>query len=101
MQIENISEFGRSFSVVRVPYSMKLLKQELMTINVQMRIIREYNIEQIENMCFSDNIKKPVDIDNFDVIKPETTDSLLPTVTNYNDDSINFFYRPPILGEVP
>ena len=37
-----------------------------MTINVQMRIIREYNIEQIENMCFSDNIKKPVDIDNFE-----------------------------------
>ena len=58
MNIENVSKFGRSFSIVQVPYSLKLLIQELMTINVQMRIITEGNIDQIENMCFTDNVMK-------------------------------------------
>ena len=56
MHIENVTQFGRNFSVIEVPYSMKLLMQELMSINISMRIITEDNIEQIENMSFSDNI---------------------------------------------
>jgi DNA-directed RNA polymerase II subunit RPB2 len=56
MNIENISKYGRSFSVVSVPYSFKLLLQELQSINIGMRIITEDNIEQIENMSFSKNI---------------------------------------------
>jgi len=56
--VENISKFGRSFSIVRIPYSFKLLIQELQTMNVQMRIITEDNIEQIDNLSHSDNIKK-------------------------------------------
>ena len=39
MNIENITKYGRSFSIVEIPYSLKLLIQELMTINAQMRII--------------------------------------------------------------
>ena len=58
MHIENITRFGRSFSVVSVPYSFKLLMQELQTINIQMRIITEDNIQQLENMTFSKNIEK-------------------------------------------
>jgi DNA-directed RNA polymerase II subunit RPB2 len=54
--IENITKYGRSFSVINVPYSLKLLIQELQTINVQMRIITEDNIQQLENMSFSKNI---------------------------------------------
>ena len=54
--IENISKYGRSFSIISVPYSLKLLIQELQTINVQMRIITEDNIQQLENMSFSKNI---------------------------------------------
>jgi hypothetical protein len=57
MNIENISKYGRSFSVVSVPYSFKLLIQELQTINVQMRIITEDNIDQIESMSFSRNLE--------------------------------------------
>lgn len=60
MNIENVTKFGRDFSVVCVPYSLKLLIQELQTINVQMRIITEDNIHQIENMTFSKNIEKLV-----------------------------------------
>jgi hypothetical protein len=54
--IENITKYGRSFSIINVPYSLKLLIQELQTINVQMRIITEDNIQQLENMSFSKNI---------------------------------------------
>jgi DNA-directed RNA polymerase II subunit RPB2 len=57
MRIENVTKFGRSFSVVCVPYSFKLLMQELQTINLQMRIITEDNIEQLENLSFSNNIE--------------------------------------------
>jgi hypothetical protein len=56
MSIQNISQFGRDFSVVRIPYSFKLLIQELQCANIVMRIITEDNIEQIENMSFSRNI---------------------------------------------
>ena len=58
INIENITRFGRDFSIVDVPYSLKLLIQELQTMNIQMRIITEDNIEQLENMTFSKNIQK-------------------------------------------
>jgi DNA-directed RNA polymerase II subunit RPB2 len=57
MNIENVSKYGRSFSVISVPYSFKLLIQELQTINVQMRIITADNIDQIESMSFSRNLE--------------------------------------------
>jgi DNA-directed RNA polymerase II subunit RPB2 len=58
MNIEKITRFGRSFSIVRVPYSFKLLLQELMTMNVTMRIITEDNIDQLESMSYSKTINK-------------------------------------------
>jgi DNA-directed RNA polymerase II subunit RPB2 len=56
--IINLSRFGRSFSILKVPYSFKLLMQELQVMNVQMRIITEDNVDQLMNMSFSDNINK-------------------------------------------
>jgi len=56
MRIEHITQFGRSFSIICIPYTMKLLIQELQCINVQMRIVTEDNIDQLENMTFSRNI---------------------------------------------
>ena len=58
MNIDNVTKYGRSFSVIRVPYAFKLLMQELQTMNVQMRIITEDNIDQMTNLAFSDNIIK-------------------------------------------
>ena len=58
LKIQTISKYGRSFSIVRVPYAFKLLMQELTTMNVQMRLITEANIDQMTNMSFSDNIQK-------------------------------------------
>uniref|UniRef100_A0A6C0ATC8 DNA-directed RNA polymerase n=1 Tax=viral metagenome TaxID=1070528 RepID=A0A6C0ATC8_9ZZZZ len=57
MNIDNLSRFGRNFSIVDVPYSLKLLIHELQTINVQLRIITEDNIQQLENMSYSRNIE--------------------------------------------
>jgi hypothetical protein len=56
-KLVNITRFGRSFSVVQIPYSFKLLIQELQTMNCVMRIITEDNINQIESMSFSNNYK--------------------------------------------
>ena len=69
MKIENISRFGRDFSIVKVPYAFKLLLQELTTMNVQMRIITEDNINQIENMSFSKNMNKLLNIDEKEELK--------------------------------
>jgi DNA-directed RNA polymerase II subunit RPB2 len=56
IKIENITKHGRSFSIVCIPYTLKLLIQELQCLNVALRIITDDNIEQIENMSFSNNI---------------------------------------------
>jgi hypothetical protein len=56
--ISHVTQFGRSFSVICIPYSLKLLIQELQTINIQMRVITEDNIDQLSNMLYSDNLQK-------------------------------------------
>jgi DNA-directed RNA polymerase II subunit RPB2 len=58
LYLNDITRFGRSFSIVSIPYTLKLLMQELQTINLQMRIITEDNISQLENMSYSKNISK-------------------------------------------
>ena len=57
IKINNISKYGRNFSIIEVPYSLKLLIQELMAANIQLRIVTQDNIKQIENMSFSKNIE--------------------------------------------
>jgi DNA-directed RNA polymerase II subunit RPB2 len=58
INIKNLSRFGRSFSLLRIPYSFKLLIQELQVMNVQMRIITDENIDQLMSMSYSNNISK-------------------------------------------
>jgi hypothetical protein len=58
LKIQTLSKYGRSFSIVRVPYAFKLLMQELLTMNVQLRLITEANIDQMTNMSFSDNLQR-------------------------------------------
>jgi DNA-directed RNA polymerase II subunit RPB2 len=53
IKIENVSHHGRDFSVISVPYTLKLLIQELGCMNIQLRIITEDNIEQLENLASS------------------------------------------------
>ena len=63
-KITNISKYGRSFSIVKVPYTFKLLIQELQSMNIQMRLVTEDNIEQLSSMSYSNNLSKLTDKDN-------------------------------------
>jgi DNA-directed RNA polymerase II subunit RPB2 len=49
LNIENVSRFGRNFSILRVPYALKLLIQELQAMNIQLRMITEANVDQLNN----------------------------------------------------
>ena len=66
LNIQNVSKFGRDFSIVRVPYAFKLLLQEIKTMNVVMRIITEDNVDQLTNLSYSDNYKV---VSGFDSLK--------------------------------
>jgi hypothetical protein len=58
------TKFGRDFSIVRIPYTFKLLIQELGACNIQIRVITQDNINNIEDLSYSKNINKLLDIDN-------------------------------------
>jgi len=58
MSIKNLTKYGRSFSLLRIPYSFKLLIQELQAMNIQMRIITDENVDQLMSMSYSNNIAK-------------------------------------------
>jgi len=99
MHIENITRFGRSFSVISVPYSFKLLIQELQTINIQMRIITEDNIQQLENMTFSKNIEKlmqleeePTHLKKLEMVKAATTRAIKESKIGDDADEWNAKY---------
>ena len=85
MNIENVTKFGRDFSVVEVPYSLKLLIQELQTMNIQMRIITEDNIEQLENMTFSKNIDNLMFSEN---TTPQVIVTAIRSALNNNKDTL-------------
>ena len=58
MNIKNLTRFGRSFSLLRIPYSFKLLIQELQVMNINMKIITDENVDQLLSMSYSNNIAK-------------------------------------------
>ena len=64
LSIHNVSKYGKTFSVLNIPYAFKLLMQELSTMNVQMRLITADNINQLNSMAYSDNLNKLMDEPN-------------------------------------
>ena len=65
--LDAFSVYGRSFSLLRIPYALKLLMQELQVMNIQMRIITEDNIDQLLSLSYqSKNIDKLLNIDHGD-----------------------------------
>jgi len=79
--LDVFSKFGRSFSILRIPYALKLMIQELQVLNVQMRIITEQNVDQLLNLSYqSRNIDKllhlPEDSD-------EAKNDIKDIITNY------------------
>ena len=72
--LDTVSRYGRSFSVVRVPYALKLLMQELEIMGVKMKIITDENIDQLMNLSYESGnlqklLNKPEDEPTMDVIK--------------------------------
>jgi DNA-directed RNA polymerase II subunit RPB2 len=67
LNISNVSKFGRSFSILRIPYALKLLIQELQVMNIQMRLITDDNVDQLMSMSYSKNIMELTK--NVDVLK--------------------------------
>jgi DNA-directed RNA polymerase II subunit RPB2 len=65
-----ITKYGKSFSIIKVPYSFKLLIQELQVMNIQLRIITEDNIDQLTSMN-SENTKN---ILNSNILNLDTKD---------------------------
>ena len=83
--INSISKFGRSFSIIRIPYALKLLIQELQVMNIQMRIITEDNIDQLLNLSYqSNNINKLLNIS-----ENLTGDEMVNMVKDYVKSSVN------------
>jgi len=63
IQVMNVSKFGRSFSILRIPYAFKLLIQEMQVLNVQMRIVTDENVDQLLNLNYSNNISRLLNMD--------------------------------------
>lgn len=74
MNIQNISKFGRSFSLLRIPYSFKLLIQELQTMNIQMRIITDNNVDQMLSLAYSNNISELLQLSSGDPSQKVSSD---------------------------
>ena len=73
LNIVPISRFGRSFSIVNVPYAFKLLYQELQALNIQMRLITSDNVEQLTSLTKSNNIVRLTgNLTSFKDVKTET-----------------------------
>ena len=87
MNMEMISKYGRSFSILRIPYSLKLLIQELQVMNIQMRIITDKNVEQLMSMSYSDNIIKVTDKElQVASTQPPYTDTLVTYLNKYTTE---------------
>ena len=83
LNVENISRFGRSFSIIRIPYALKLLIQELQVMNIQVRIITEDNIDQLKSMTFSKNMATLLDYDELKAIDVDNKDEYINVVNLY------------------
>ena len=76
LNIVPISRFGRNFSIVTVPYAFKLLYQELLTMNVQMRLITSDNVDQLVSLTKTNNVKILTGKNTFKEVEQETYDKI-------------------------
>ena len=104
LNIKNISKFGRSFSLLRIPYSFKLLIQELQAMNIQMRIITDQNIDQLMSLSFSNNISRLLQTTNNDLseVISQTKIQIRHTLsTNKNKQNLPIIQDQPSEPETP
>ena len=95
-EIEDISKFGRSFSILRVPYAFKLLIQELGTMNIALRIITDENIDQLTSLSYSDNARKLSFID-----KKQDDKNMFKLINQNNRSKAIPSKKPSVLNKTP
>ena len=78
-----ICKHGRDFSIINIPYAFKLLMQELKTMNIQIRIITDANIDNILNLN-----KSVYDISNYDNFNA-LRNSILDSIGNNNMNEVD------------
>ncbi len=67
-KISYTTKFGKEFSIVQIPFCFKLLMQELLTMNIQMRLITSDNINTLTDINLTSTtipIDKVLDIPSF------------------------------------
>jgi len=82
--LDAFSKYGRSFSVVRIPYALKLLIQELQVMNIQMRIITDENIDQLMNLSYQSR-----SIDKLLHIEPGIAEREIKDIVSNYKESLN------------
>jgi hypothetical protein len=64
MALKNKTKYnGGDFSHVSIPYSFKLLMQELRGMNIVMRLVTDSSVNQLKNMSYSNTALKMIDGD--------------------------------------
>jgi hypothetical protein len=95
MNIKTLTRFGRSFSLLKIPYSFKLLIQELLVLNVQMRLITDDNVDQLMNMSYSTNINKLLQDPDEDLSKViNKYVNIIKTSTSKNEEGLDEDNKP-------
>ena len=79
-KISYTTKFGKDFSIVQVPFCFKLLMQELLTMNIQMRLITSDNIETLTDIK---SASKTISIDK--IIDPPILDNI--DTDTFGDDT--------------
>jgi DNA-directed RNA polymerase II subunit RPB2 len=94
--LDVFSIYGRSFSIVKIPYALKLLIQELQVMNVQMRLITEDNIDQLMNLSYQSHnienllhLEEEIPTEKFDEFMSNYKKQLNNKINKINEDVIN------------
>ncbi len=89
LNIENVSQFGRRFSILRIPYALKLLIQELQAMNIQLRLITDDNVDQLTSMKYSKNILALAKTDETDIKLTIRKELINRQTISYNTDTVD------------
>jgi DNA-directed RNA polymerase II subunit RPB2 len=81
-EIQQISRYGRDFSIVRVPYTLKLLMQELGGLNMALRLITEDNVDYLTEITKNDNSEHKISKD--EPLKDSQDKEDKPILSNYD-----------------
>jgi len=76
LNVVRMSRFGRKFSIIKVPYSFKLLYQELQAMNVQMRLITADNVSQMTTLTRSKDVTLLTGLPDLKSVSEETKEAL-------------------------